>query len=285
MSVYLRVVTICGLCSAFAVGGVFITFTAQGAANLSDAASISQNNTFNGVQNKFPKGISIGQQGSGGVTYFNGTLANLTTDEAGDDNPITVGDNMRVDGEIWRGENSGPGDDMPVKINDDLKLYGSVEGLDISDVNGLQDELDSPSWNTRTGYVSVAPSACRAFNSDNKTFASSVYAYPEAGGDLYCSVQLPPGVTVTGFSVTMYDSIASAINGTLRRGSHGSANVMAEVTSTGTGGLQTKSDNSINHSSVDNINYNYTVQLDFGAGSPNLVFERAVITYTYTAPY
>ncbi|GEM_PF-6902436 len=129
MNSYKRFVLVAAIVAAFAVGSFYgsLHFT-QAASSLSDAASISQNNTFTGVQNKFPKGIFIGEQGSGGVTYFNGTIANLTTDEDGNGIPVTVGDDMRVDGQIWRGENSGAGDDMPVKINDDLEVLGDITG-------------------------------------------------------------------------------------------------------------------------------------------------------------
>jgi len=129
MNSYKRFVLVAAIVAAFAVGSFYgsLHFT-QAASSLSDAASISQNNTFTGVQNKFPKGIFIGEQGSGGVTYFNGTIANLTTDEDGNGIPVTVGDDMRVDGQIWRGENSGSGDDMPVKIDDDLEVSGNITG-------------------------------------------------------------------------------------------------------------------------------------------------------------
>ncbi len=89
------------------------------------ATEWSDDNTFTGIVNAFPNGITIGQQGTGGVTFFNGTIVNeTTTTDTGDDIPVTFGDNVRIDGEIWRGEESGPGDDMPVKINDDVNLYG-----------------------------------------------------------------------------------------------------------------------------------------------------------------
>ncbi len=84
-------------------------------------------NIFNGTINWFKNGIRIGQQGTGGVTFFNGTIVNeTTTDDV--DNPVAFGDNVRIDGEIWRGEESGPGDDMPIKLNDDVLVYGTLTG-------------------------------------------------------------------------------------------------------------------------------------------------------------
>lgn len=60
--------------------------------------------------------IKIGKQGVGGVTFFNGTIVNSTTDESGDDNPVTFGDNVRIDGEIFRTQK---GSD-PLKISDSI---------------------------------------------------------------------------------------------------------------------------------------------------------------------
>lgn len=129
MTTYKRIVMVAAITAAFGVGSFMGSLHfSEAATSLSDAASISQNNTFTGIQNKFPKGIFIGEQGSGGVTYFNGTIANLTTDTDGNGIPVTVGDDMRVDGQIWRGENTGSGDDMPVKINDDLEVSGDITG-------------------------------------------------------------------------------------------------------------------------------------------------------------
>src|SRR5690606_8390111 len=48
--------------------------------------------------------------------------------------PLTVGDDLRVDGRIFRGANAGMGDNKPVKIDDsltvagDLTVAGSING-------------------------------------------------------------------------------------------------------------------------------------------------------------
>jgi len=55
----------------------------------------------------------IGKQDVGGVTFFNGTIVNSTTTD-GVDNPVTFGDDVRIDGEIYRTQK---GDD-PLKISD-----------------------------------------------------------------------------------------------------------------------------------------------------------------------
>jgi len=82
------------------------------------------------------KSLKIGQQSIGGVTFFNGTVINNTTNAAGTDNPVTFGDNVRIDGTIYRGTTPGTGDNQPVKINDDARIYGNLTldgSLNISD--------------------------------------------------------------------------------------------------------------------------------------------------------
>lgn len=55
--------------------------------------------------------LRVGVAGQGGVTFFNGTVLNEGAD------PFTVGDDMRVDGEIYRVEKGG---DNPLKISDNV---------------------------------------------------------------------------------------------------------------------------------------------------------------------
>ena len=62
--------------------------------------------------------IYVGKQGVGGVTFFNGTIINNTTDDNGNNLPITFGDNVRIDGELYRTEVGG---ENPLKIADSLR--------------------------------------------------------------------------------------------------------------------------------------------------------------------
>ena len=55
--------------------------------------------------------LRVGTPGLGGVTFFNGTVLNEGVD------PFTVGDDMRVDGEIYRIQKGG---DNPIKISDHM---------------------------------------------------------------------------------------------------------------------------------------------------------------------
>lgn len=70
--------------------------------------------------------LTIGRQGVGGVTYFNGTMKNNTTGTGGADNPVTIGDNLRIDGRVYRGATAGTGDSSPFIINDNLEVAGTI---------------------------------------------------------------------------------------------------------------------------------------------------------------
>ena len=109
----------------FWIGLVVISFMIASFGVVFAATDWDDDNIFNGTVNWFKNGVRIGQQDSGGVTFFNGTIVNeTTTDDV--DNPVTFGDNVRIDGELWRGEASGPGDSMPVKVNDDINVFGDL---------------------------------------------------------------------------------------------------------------------------------------------------------------
>jgi len=66
--------------------------------------------------------IKVGKQGVGGVTFFNGTIVNSTTDN-GVDNPVTFGDDVRIDGDIFRTEKGG---DNELKVYDDISVEGNL---------------------------------------------------------------------------------------------------------------------------------------------------------------
>ncbi|MFH1597775.1 MAG: hypothetical protein ABIB97_01705 [Patescibacteria group bacterium] len=70
--------------------------------------------------------IRIGQQDVGGVTFFNGTIINETTNESNADNPVTFGDNVRIDGRVYRGATAGAGDTMPFIVNDNMEVVGNL---------------------------------------------------------------------------------------------------------------------------------------------------------------
>lgn len=64
--------------------------------------------------------LKVGSQGTGGVTYFNGTIVNETTNDSGGGIPITMGDDLRIDGVVWRGPSKGTSDSKALRIADAL---------------------------------------------------------------------------------------------------------------------------------------------------------------------
>jgi len=70
--------------------------------------------------------LTVGEQGVGGVTFFNGTIVNETTANDGSNNPVTFGDDVRIDGRVWRGETAGAGDGKPFVINDNGEVVGNL---------------------------------------------------------------------------------------------------------------------------------------------------------------
>ncbi len=117
MTKSLKVVLVASLCAAFAIGTTYVVLAAS---SVGDAASRSEDNVFTSITNWFKKGIKIGEQGTGGVTYYNGTIVNNTTDTSGNDNPVTVGDKLRVDDLLYRMEVGGT---YPLKIADSMVPY------------------------------------------------------------------------------------------------------------------------------------------------------------------
>ena len=75
----------------------------------------------------FVDSLKVGEQGVGGVTFFNGTIINQTTDATtGEDKPVTFGDNVRIDGRVFRGAVAGTTDAMPFIVNDNMEVIGSI---------------------------------------------------------------------------------------------------------------------------------------------------------------
>lgn len=229
MTRYQKIVAIAAIVAVAAVTGMLAFTTAgQAASSVEDAASRSENNSFAGIINWFKKGVKIGVQGTGGVTYFNGTIVNSTT-KNGKDVPVTFGDNVRIDGRIFRGATQGPGDSKPVIIDDDLEIKGSTTGIGISNISGLQTELDDKSGTshdhvaqTWTSSVS-ASSMLNLVNTGNgaglgaQTSSSSIYPaiIGTRGGSTAAigGYNTESGPGVTGTSSTGYGVYAKSTSG------------------------------------------------------------------------
>lgn len=116
--------------------GIFVMVGLAGAASVSElqpAATVTINEEF--VVNSTGRfdSVYIGKQATGGVTFFNGTIINNTTssdDAAGEaeaGNPVTFGDDVRIDGAIWR-STANDGGTSPVKVYDDMTVNGNITG-------------------------------------------------------------------------------------------------------------------------------------------------------------
>ena len=70
--------------------------------------------------------LKVGLEGVGGVTFFNGTIVNETSNDAGEGNPVTFGDDVRIDGRVHRGATAGTADSQPFIVNDNMEVLGSL---------------------------------------------------------------------------------------------------------------------------------------------------------------
>lgn len=109
--------------------------------------------------------IRVGSQGVGGVTYFNGTIINKTTDSEGNGVAVTFGDDVRIDGTIFRTEGGG---DNPIKVADSIRpATSNAYSLGTSDFL-FQDGYFSGTLTTGT-LVTTALSGSGIVTSDNIT--------------------------------------------------------------------------------------------------------------------
>ena len=131
-------------CSVFnkiaflAMGAVFCCFLIASDVAAADFAGLqpAENATYNerirvnsaisvARSSYFYGGVHIGETGgNGGVTFINGSIINASNGTV----PVTFGDDVRIDGSLWRGPNVGPGDGLPVNVRDDLRVDGAIWG-------------------------------------------------------------------------------------------------------------------------------------------------------------
>lgn len=247
--------------------------------------------------------LVVGDQGTGGVTFFNGTIVNSTTGDGGSNNPVAFGDNVRIDGDLYNGA-----DGIPLKITDDIRITGDVDLQgDLAADNiytktevdaSLADKADadavvtkaSPSWTARTGKISIAAAAFTPAN-ETTDFAKSDKSLNFQSGviaSFYAPLQLPDGATITEISLDYIDNIAGIFTMYLEGTDGSTTTQIADVSTSGASdpALRTVSSTTIADGTVDNDTNAYYLQLIFGAdgGASSLSFRRAEITYTYTQP-
>ena len=102
----------------FALAGVASASTAD---QLQPAQTITYNEELvvNATARFDSAYIGSTEAGVGGVTFFNGTMINNSVDEDGESTvPLTLGDDVRIDGQIYRTEVGG---DNPIKLADSIR--------------------------------------------------------------------------------------------------------------------------------------------------------------------
>lgn len=95
--------------------------------------------------------LKVGAQGTGGVTFFNGTIINNTIGTGGTDNPVAFGDNVRIDGRVYRGATAGTTDTLPFIVNDNMEVAGTLDvGAITADSLAVSGNLTLSSGNNAT---------------------------------------------------------------------------------------------------------------------------------------
>ena len=129
---------------ALAVGVFAITGFASASELQPAEMVIDEDLTVNG--SGYFDSVHIGNTADGGVTYFNGTIVNV-----GADTPVTFGDDVRVDGALWRGATAGSGDSLPLKVDDDARVMGNLNADSVTSRGDLTVNGDT----TFNGDVSI----------------------------------------------------------------------------------------------------------------------------------
>ena len=213
--------------------------------------------------------LRVGKANQGGVTFFNGSIVN----ESG---PVTVADDLRVDGVITRLND----DAKPVKVGDDLEVEGDV------------------TFDEREGHVSIHGSAFIGEDGDLGTYGLRNGLMNQQGAQeetsYFAPVQVPHGAELNRMAAWMYDSDASrTLHVKLHRiGKDGSAEdsfsssndaELAAVSSGGNQGTVSQTD-SFSHE-VDNLRNTYVLEATFPTNTgTNLRLQGVSLRYTYTAP-
>ena len=122
--------------------GVFVlvgSVSASDAEELQPAglATYNEDVTVNGTMRANSAYIGSTEVGVGGVTFFNGTMINGSLDEEGNGIPLTMGDDVRIDGEIWRIQKNG---EHPLKVSDNL-IPTSTNTSDLGSTSNRWDSL------------------------------------------------------------------------------------------------------------------------------------------------
>ena len=217
----------------------------------------------------FTQGVHIGSAtaGEGGVTYFNGTIVNASVDSDGNDTiPVTFGDDVRIDGGIYRTEEGG---DNPLKISDSLRpttdatysLGTSTYQFADAYLSGTVTASAYAYSTAQTRYWSVGASEMIS------TIAEPVFTKGSgclsSTDDVFTApAHLPQGAAVTNLTINYSDTdAANDFSVNMIRSKNGSDETMATASTTGsTAGWRTAEDASVVNATIDNSEYSYRVE-------------------------
>jgi len=260
----------------------------------------------------FTEGVHIGSTvaDEGGVTYFNGTIVNAAIDADGEDTiPVTFGDDVRIDGEIYRTEVGG---DNPLKISDTFRptttdvysLGTSTFKFNEGHLSGAltAGSLTTTGAITATGVVTATTLTYDAAQTRYWSISASemdpldetVGGYTKGSGCLGTTVDsfsapvnLPQGATVTKLTVNYVDDGATTFAVDLKRSVNGTDSEMASIISSGdTSSYQSGEDASIVGATVDNNQYGYRVEIldDLMDGTADHMVCNVEVAFTVTSP-
>lgn len=227
----------------------------------------------------FVRRTSISSNASDLLITF-GTNANYST------NAVQMA--MKADGRIGVGTTA-PAERLHVtenlRVDGDVIINGSIAGG--LDVDGA---ITIPAT---TRYLTLNAAAFQyETDFDDLNFGSSPFTYPflvnqkNLGSlrDAAAQVTLPDGAVVTELAATMDDhSSGQNLLVTLRRVDFDSLgnNTLAEVTSSGSAGQQTRTNTSINNATISNGTHSYFVNVSFPSGTAALGLRFYAVRITY----
>jgi hypothetical protein len=146
------------------------------------------------------------------------------------------------------------------------------------------------SWYTRTGHISVSPSAFQPFSESYQYNRTGRRLYTDSGEHYYAPLNLPSDSTVTNMTFYYRNATASeVVTMTLKRGTVGTTDTddMATVGSTyiSGDGYGNDYDDTIDYAQIDNEAYTYWLYAKFDGTGDDLRVMAVVIEYEYTEPY
>lgn len=164
-------------------------------------------------------------------------------------------------------------------VDDNDTRLSNVESNTVSKTN--------PTWNARTGYISVSAAAAQPIMNGYSYYKN--WGYIQNSGSstefFFVPLQLPHNATVTKLTVYWYDASAAAdMTVTLRRVDHiNQYYIMApSLGSTGSAGYNSSFTSSISQAVINNTLYSYILYIILP--DPDTRFAGALIEYTTTGP-